>query len=282
MAKQARRRRASPALDRHYLYTAAVQSVDTDIAFFRRVWRQSHARPFRLLREDFCGTAVLARSWVRRKADHRAWGIDLDPATLHWGEQHYAAAMGRSRKRLRLLCRDVLHVHRPQVEVIAALNFSYCVFPTRDELGRYFRQVRRSLLPGGMFFLDTWGGTDSMRADEERRTIAAETAFDGTKIPPFTYVWQQERFNPIDHRVRCHIHFRQRGRPRQRRAFSYDWRFWTLPELRELLAEAGFRSSAVYGEGWERGTDEGDGIFRRKSYFDNDGAWVALIVAFTR
>ena len=65
---------------------------------------------------------------------------------------------------------------------------------------------------------------------------------------------------------------------RLRRAFSYDWRFWTLPELRELLEEAGFSSVEVYVEGWDEDDEEGDGVYRRRTFFENQEGWVANIV----
>ena len=62
------------------------------------------------------------------------------------------------------------------------------------------------------------------------------------------------------------------------KAFTYVWRLWTLPELRELLAEAGFSRSTVY---WEDADDDGEGtgVFRPKAHAEQEQAWVAYIVA---
>jgi SAM-dependent methyltransferase len=268
-------------LDRHYLYSAAVQSVDADIQFFRRVYRERHGRSFRRLREDFCGTALLACDWVRRGPDHEAWAVDLDRATLDWGIERWVPRLGRGAERLHMCCRNVLDVTEPEVDVVAALNFSYSVFKTRRELGGYFAKVRRSLARGGIFILDAWGGVETMGEDREERSIDPETAFDGTKVPRFQYVWEQARFNPIDHRILCHIHFGLRDGTRMPRAFTYDWRLWMLPEIRELLDEAGFRRSDVYVEGWDEDEDEADGIFRKKTRFENQEGWVAYVVGRT-
>lgn len=268
--------------DPFYLYSAAVQSVDVDLDFFRKVYRKTHdGRPFRLLREDFCGTALLAREFARRKTEHRAWGVDLDRPTLDWGDAHYDDVMGDTRSRLELVCDDVRKVTRPKVEVVAALNFSYSVFKTRAELGGYFREVRRSLLPGGMFIIDAWGGSDSYYEDQEKRPIPSEKTFDGKRVPAFTYVWDQARFNPVDHHISCHIHFKLPGGKRLKRAFTYDWRLWTLAELQELMLEGGFRATEVHAEGWDDKADEPDGKFRRKRYFENEGAWVVYVVGLT-
>ena len=278
-AKKEKKKKRKRPLDRHYLYSASVQSVEADLKFFRRVYKKKNGQPFRKLREDFCGTAVLACDWVRRGKENEAWGVDLDLETLNWGRERYLPKLGKRAGRLHLLNQNVLEVTEPKVDVIAACNFSYSVFKSRDELSAYFRTARRSLDEGGVLILDAWGGQEVMGEDVERRKIDAEKAFDGTKVPGFTYVWEQERFNPVDHHIVCHIHFHTKH-GKIKKAFTYDWRLWTLPEMRELLAEAGFASSEVYIEGWDDDEDEADGIFRRQSYFENQDGWVAYVVAY--
>lgn len=264
--------------DKHLLYTASVQSVDADLDFFSRVFRKERGRRFKLLREDFCGTAALACEWVDRRSGHRAWGVDLDRRTLDWGARRYVSRLGKAAERIELLCQDVLEWDGPPVEVVAALNFSYCVFQTRDRLRAYFEVVRRSLVDDGMLFLDIFGGSEALQEDLEKRKIDPSKALDGTRIPAFTYYWEQKRFNPIDHRIVCNIHFKLADGTKLRRAFHYDWRLWTLPELRELLLEAGFSRAEVYVEGWDDEEDESDGIFRRRKYFENQSGWVAYVV----
>lgn len=282
-SKKKRKRKKAKAVvrDRHLLYSASVQSVDADLDFFRRVYKRSNGKTFRTLREDFCGTAVLACEWVRRKEKNRAWGIDLDRATLDWGLGHYVPRLGPAVDRLELLCRDVMDDGNPSADVVAALNFSFCVFKTRPQLLAYFRRVRESLLPGGQFFLDIFGGTEAGSEEVEERKIEASEGFDGTRIPAFTYIWEQASFNPVDHRIVCRIHFKLRDGTKIKRAFTYDWRLWTIPELRELLLEAGFRAADVYVEGWDEEADDSDGVFRRRKRFDNQDGWVAYVVGLT-
>lgn len=275
-----KRKTKARTLDKHYLYSAAVQSVGADIQFFKRVYKKKNLRPMRTLREDFCGTAALACDWVRRNASHEAWGVDLDRATLDWGVEHYLPRLGDGADRLHLVCDDVRQTATPKVDLVAAQNFSYSVFKTREELGGYFKCVRQSIADDGIFVLDTWGGTEVMREDTEKRKIESEKAFDGTKIPSFTYLWQQASFNPVDHHIVCHIGFKLRDGRKMPRAFTYDWRLWMLPELRELLAEAGFASSAVFIEGWDDKADDTDGVFRKRARFENQEGWVAYLVAY--
>ncbi len=279
--KKKRRRVKAVVRDRHLLYSASVQSVEADLDFFQRVYKRKRGKRFTTIREDFCGTALLACEFVKRNRSHRAIGIDLDRKTLDWGRTHYVPALGKAAERLTLIEGDVLDPKHPQAEVVAALNFSYSVFKTREPLREYFRAVRGAMEPGGIFFLDAFGGTEAMEEDEEDRKISSSTAFDGTRVPKFTYVWEQARFNPVNHDILCHIHFKLGDGTRMRRAFTYDWRLWTLPELQELMLEAGFAQTEVYAEGWDDEEDDTDGIFRRRKRFENQAGWVAYVVGLT-
>jgi len=255
--------------DRHTLYEKSVQAPEVDIALIQRAFRHHYGRPARTLREDFCGTAALACEWVRSHPRNFALGIDLDPEPLAWCRTHHAAALRPAQaERLALAQGDVRAVRGPRVDVTVAFNFSYFVFRTRDVLRGYFAKARRTLGREGLFFLDAYGGADAFRTLRERRRV------DG-----FVYVWDQHAVDPISHAVTNFIHFEFRDGTRLRRAFRYDWRLWTLPELRELLAEAGFSHSEVYWEGTDHSTGEGNGIFTRRERAPDDPAWVCYLAA---
>ena len=96
------------------------------------------------------------------------------------------------------------------------------------------------------------------------------------KIGSLTSVWEHTRFDPITHDVQFHIHFRFADGSTLEEAFTYDWRLWTLPEVRELLLEAGFQRADVYWEGEKRGRPSG--VYRRRVSADPDPAWVAYVV----
>ena len=102
---------------------------------------------------------------------------------------------------------------------------------------------------------------------------------DKRRCEGFTYVWDQFRYDPITHDATCHIHFHFRDGSKIRRAWTYEWRLWTIGELRDLLEEAGFASTTVYWEGTELATNEPNGVFRPREHADEDPAWIAYVVA---
>ena len=260
----------SPTADKHELYEAAVQAPGYEAAFLDRLFRRLTGRKALLLREDFCGTAALAAAWVSLGAPRRALGIDLDPPTLAWAEAHTLAALDeRQRARIALKRADVLSVRRPPADLVVALNFSYSVFQTRAQLLRYARVARASLAPGGLFVMDAWGGSLTQKEHTDRKRIGGG----------WTYLWEQASFDPISHHTVCHIHFEHRDGRRLDRAFTYDWRLWTLPELREILVEAGFGPPQVLWEATDRKTTRGSGTFRRVETAPPDPSWVCYLAA---
>ena len=271
LRKRRGRRGASLArcADRYALYERAVQDPAGDVARVARMFERCYGRPPRSLREDFCGTAAFAAAWVAAHRGNRAIAVDLDPEPLAWGRRHHVSKLRPEQAaRLALVLGDVREVRAGRVDVAVAFNFSFFVFKTRPELLRYFRRVRASLRGEGLFVLDAYGGPESMERREERRRCGG-----------FTYVWDQDRFDPITHDATCHIHFEFRDGSRLARAFSYHWRFWTIPELRELLAEAGFSRTTVYWEGSEGSSNEPNGVFRPRAHADADPAWIAYLAA---
>ena len=275
-----RKRESRTRLDKYSLYEASVQCVDADLDFCERVYRKANGKPLRILREDFCATAAIACGFAARDPSHLALGVDLDPHVLEQAARRNVRPLdAATRSRVRLLHANVLEVTSPHVECVAALNFSYWVFKRRADLLAYFRAAWRSLRPGGVFVLDAFGGTDALSESTDRRPIAATTLHDGTRVPRFTYVWRQARFDAVSHDFLCHIDFELKDGRKWTRAFTYDGRLWTLPELADVLAEAGFAESAVYTDGWDEKRKEGDGVYRRRTRVENDGVWIAYVVA---
>lgn len=253
--------------DRYALYLRSVQVPEHEVHMFDRFYKAVNGRPPVSLREDFCGTGAVSVEWAQKKGRY-AIGVDLDPEPLSWGLLFNAARLSpEEKKRLLLVRGDVRTLRSPPVDVLAAQNFSFFIFKQRQELLRYFQAAYSHLKKNGIFVLDMMGGSELMtEGDEEERRV-------GRGI---TYVWEHERFDPITHDARFHIHFRFDDGSALERAFTYDWRLWTLPEVRELLEEAGFSRSDVYWEGERRGRPSG--IYRRQTSAEPDPAWVAYVV----
>ncbi len=268
----------TPIPDRHVLYEASVQGVEYDLDFFARVYRRVRGGRFTRFREDFCGTAALSCAWAARAPEHRAWGVDLDRVTLEWSRAHHLARMREAGRRVTLVRADARRARVPRVDVVCAMNFSYWVFHQRPALVEYFRAARRGLAPGGLLFANAFGGSDAMGPLTETRRIAASRGPDGERVPGFTYVWEQVSFNPIDHRLVCHIHFRLRDGRAIERAYTYDWRMWTLPEVRDAMLEAGFAEVQVYVEGWDERRHAPDEVYRQRARFEQQSGWLAVVV----
>ncbi len=258
--------------DRHRLYELAVQCPESEVDFVAATFKRLRGRKARLLREDFCGTANVCCEWVKRSPKNRAIGVDLDEEVLGWGAAHNLAGLKPgARARVSLLREDVLSVRTEPVDLVSAMNFSYWLLQDRATLLRYFESVRDSLKDDGVFFLDAYGGYDSHREIEETRDID-----DGGE--GFVYVWNQAAFDPITHTMDCNISFRFHDGSEMPAAYSYSWRFWSLPEIRDLLEEAGFHNVTVYWQGWD---DEGepDGDFKPVTRGVADAGWIAYLTA---
>jgi hypothetical protein len=264
-----RARFTKKSADRHALYQLAVQSPVEDVRFLARLYRGLRGREARHLREDFCGTALLCAAWVRGKKPRTAEGYDISRSTLEWGRAHNFPPLGARAERIRLFARDVRTRSARRPDLRCAQNFSYFVFKRRADLVRYFASARADLARGGLFVLDIYGGPDAMEEESEEREIEAG----------FTYVWEQRRYVPATGDYEAHIHFRFPDGSEIKRAFSYDWRLWTLPEVKDALADAGFRRIDSYWEGTDADGESGNGIFRRSERGENCPAWVTYLVA---
>jgi hypothetical protein len=261
--------------DKHALYQVSVQSPGVDIEFFNGEFVRHRGRKPLRLREDFCGTAHFSTEWCKTDAKRTALGVDLDAATLAWGREHNLAPAGAAvAKRVKLAQADVRETRFAKVDLTLAMNFSYCVFKTREDLGGYFAAACQGLVRDGILALEVYGGTESMSTLTEERDVRGGA----------TYIWEQEKFSPISHHTLCHISWRfKKDRSKLTRAFTYDWRLWTLPELRELMLAAGFKAVKFYFERVDG--DEGDkyltgtGEFVEHEEIENQEAFLAYVLA---
>ena len=269
-----------PYRDRHALYEVAVQGVDWDLDFLARVFAARNGRAARTFREDFCSTAALATAWVLRDRANRAWAVDLDPEPLAWARTHRLPFAREAAKRVTLVRGDVRRVRAPKVDAACALNFSYWIFHRRADLIAYLRAAHAGLNAGGVLVLNAFGGRQAERPLVEKTRKAAAQGPDGEPVPGFTYVWEQKRFDPLTRNLLAYIHFELRDGSALRKAFVYDWRMYTLPELREAAFEAGFRDFEVWSEGFDMQRKTHTGRLHRRTRLDNDDCWIAYCVAY--
>jgi len=255
--------------DKFVLYEKAVQNPDYDAVFVKKLVNRISGRKLKTIKEDFCGTFAFACEWVKLNPEHEAIGVDLDLPTLEWGKNRNMVGLtDEQKKRIQLKNRNVIGYTNPKVDVVAAFNFSYFIFKTRAEMKAYFRNSLKSLKPGGIFLLDAFGGSEAVLLQEEKRDCEG-----------FTYVWDHAAYSPVTADMTCKIHFEFSDGSKMRNAFTYEWRLWTLPEIMELLREAGFENLEVYWEGTERATGEGNGVFRKTEKGEPCQSWIAYIAA---
>ncbi|GAB2285547.1 hypothetical protein Dimus_019994 [Dionaea muscipula] len=129
--------------------------------------------------------------------------------------------------------RTMTDLSLPGRDIVCAFNYSCCCLHERKQLVLYFKNAHDVLSrKGGIFVMDLYGGTSS---EQELRLQR--------RFPNFTYIWEQEEFDIIQRKTRISLHFHlHKPRRKIRHAFSYSWRLWSLPEVRDCLEEAGFRS----------------------------------------
>ena len=259
--------------DKFSCYQKSVQSPDHEVEFFEQAYRDVFKKKPYSLREDFCGTFAVCCNWVATSPKRTALGVDLCPETLDWGRENNLSKLpSGQQKRVRLLEQDVRKLNRPRVDVLAAQNFSFWIFKTRAEVVAYFKAAFKNMNEQGVMVMDMMGGGDCLiEGHVDKRTIKK-----GKR--GFKYLWEQVSHNPVNHDASFAISFKFKDGSKLKRAFEYHWRFWTLPEVREMLAEAGFAESYVYFEEEdEDGEDTGE--WNRRTVSPSAPCWIAYVVA---
>lgn len=249
-------------------YERSVQYPEGEAQFLFDEYRRLFKKKPHVLREDFCGTGAISCAWVKLAPAATAFGVDYDPEPIQMGkERHLARLRPAQQARMTYLRENVLKTSAPKADVICAFNFSYFIFKSRQELLKYFKTVRKSLNKQGVFFVDLFGGPESQKL-----------VTDTKKLDGLTYYWECQHFNPLTHECTFAIHFRDGKGKKHQNVFTYEWRFWTMPEIRDILTEAGFSQTVAYWEG-DDGDGGGDGNFVPADDAENCDAWVSYIAA---
>lgn len=263
---------------RYKFYEASVQDVSEQCDLLEQFYKEEFERTPLILREDFCGTFVMAVHWVQRGDNRIAVGVDLDSKPLQYGNKVHRAKLSSSERRRLIIKRaDVRAPLSPKVDIAVAGNFSFFCLKTRQDLIQYFIAARKSLKSKGALALELAGGPGFVEAPfSEQRSVKKSYGKPDSK-KWFTYIWEQKSYDPISRNGLYQITFKMPDGKRYPAAFTYNWRVWTIPEIRECLAEAGFSKSVVY---WPT-DDDGRAYARKESmrYTDLD-TWLAFVVGY--
>jgi hypothetical protein len=264
---RAKAKPSEPEFDKYDFYRRAVQSPDTDVEFLRNTYRELKLHDPLTLREDFCGTFNICCEWVKLNNKHLAHGIDFDPEPIAYGcDQNLPELTASQRERIEIHQENVLNPGLPHADIIAAMNFSHYIFKDRAVMKSYFHNCYATLNVGGIFVADCFGGSRCFEENE-----------DSTDHRAFTYYWHQKSYDPVTGHAQFAIHFKPKGRRKRKDVFTYDWRIWSIPELREMMMETGFRKTHVYWEGTTK-SGEGDGVFRATDIGEECQAWIAYVI----
>ena len=251
----------------HDLYELCVQSPGHLVPMLRAI----HGGEPRVLAEDFAGTAALSHLWAQQVGGGRAIAVDLDADALGFrGETPGVESR----------CCDVMLAADP-ADILFVGNFSIGYRHTRPDLVAYLAHARSRLSPGGVFICDTYGGeTAFLTGDVHRDHWITEGPHAGKRV---RYTWEQRHADPITARVTDVLHFRleKAGMIEEEwpEAFVYEWRLWSIPELRDAMAEAGFASAQVFDKAPD--AVDGDGAVLMRAVEDGaelDDNYIVCVV----
>ena len=256
--------------DKFVCYQRSVQEPDHEVRVFDQVYREAYNTKPLTLREDFCGTFAVSCEWAKSDKNRQAVGLDICPETLAWGiENNLGKLKTKVAERVEVLEQDARSRTAPHVDVLAAQNFSFWCLKTRQEVVNYFKLAFENLGEKGVMVMDMMGGKECYASDvTDKRTIIKGK--DG-----FKYHWEQAYFNPVSADCSFYIHFKFADGSMIKKAFEYHWRFWTIPEVREMLVQAGFRVSKVY---WDIADEDEDADWQAVDEAPNDDSWLCYVV----
>lgn len=263
--KRDRRPTLAERCDKYHIYERALQSPEVDVELLQLIYKQARGRKARHLREDFCGSAATLCAWLEQGAKFTGEGYDIDAEVLEWGRRHHFARLGKRRaRRAELRHADARARSLRAPDIRCAFNFSYWLFLQRREVLEYFRAARKDLAKDGVFVVDLHGGGEVFSEEPQI-----------TDCGGFELICHQTEVRPLDHTANLALHFRFKDGSVLRDAFCYRWRIWTMPEVIDMLREAGFKDIRCH---WQIDEDE-ETRYELTDRGHNDPAWIACLAA---
>ena len=260
------------SISKFLLYESSVQDPKWHVEYLPRFHRTLVGKNPLSMREDFCGSGRISCEWVKLSRKNKAVGIDIDPRPLRYANKINKGTLTKDEcSRLKFINQNVLKSTQEKFDLVGSYNFSFFALHEREEMLQYAKAVYRSLKLPGTFFLDIAGGPGFLKTRQNNQKITIPGH--GT----FRQIWEQSDYNPITSINQYSIHFMLLNGKCLNDAFVYRWRIWQIRELREILAEAGFKKSLVL---WEKNkkTNEGSGEFYPTENAENAYTWVAYVI----
>lgn len=216
---------------KHELYETTVQSGRKLVEFFRKEYKLIFLKLPHTFREDFCGTGKLCSEWCKLNFENRAVGLDIDQPTLDYGIK-----FNKNFDSMELLNHNVLEPYNQETfDIICSLNYSHYILHKRKDLVKYFNNVYSGLNKNGIYILDFFGGSH----------IYETKAFTSFKRKDY-YQMFGEQVNILNNVTKCSLRFKIGNKKKFEPLFHYDFRVYTILELREALEEVGFNKFKVY------------------------------------
>lgn len=227
--------------DKYDLYIESVQDPEGVVRFLDHIYRNKMFHdpyiPF-MLREDFAGTGINCHEWLKSNSvpepsHNKAMAVDIDSEPIQKGVDMFGDTYHGNR--MYFHCEDSFVYDEP-ADMIICLNSSIFSVHSREELLRYFNDSYRRLdRDDGVFIFEIYGGPFAYMPGKD------EVGFDD-----FTFVWQQEEVDLLSGHSKNSISFKIPDGDDMERAFTYDHRIWSFPELMDILGETDFRDTEVY------------------------------------
>ena len=246
--------------DKFHCYQKSVQTPEHEVEFFEQAYRDVFRRKPYSLREDFCGTFAVCCEWVashNKRTAHRRRPVRRNLA-VGPRSQSCQADRGAAEHACDLIEQDVRKRNRPPSTCWPRKTFRFGFSRRAKKSSSTSRSLASNLKAEGIMVMDMMGGGECY----EEELVDKRTIKKGKK--GFKYHWEQASFNPITADASFYISFKFADGSKLKRAFEYHWRFWTIPEVREMLAEAGFRESHVYWEIEDEDDPDLDGTWERR------------------
>ncbi|KAL2894220.1 Xin actin-binding repeat-containing protein 2 [Bienertia sinuspersici] len=183
---------------------------------------------------------VRATEWLRTDPRRSAIGVDLDLEALNWCMENNVnklleASLVKSSHPENLMENVTIQENEDSAQKI----------PVENSLGS------AASVSGGNLKKDfSFPGRDIVCAFnynccclQKRKELVAYSKHAFDALSRKGYTWEQAEFDAIQRMTRISLHY-QLHKPQKkiRNAFSYNWRLWSLPEIRDYLEETGYRA----------------------------------------